>query len=70
MMAASCHAERSNEREKLATKILFLALLLNPEEGSPIVVGAGSSKSNLFFSNLYGSSAEPKFGLKLRKPPY
>jgi len=43
---------------------LFLTLLLNPDEGSPRMVAAGASKSNLFISNVYGASAEPKFGMK------
>ncbi len=43
---------------------LFLTLLLNPDEGSLMMVAAGASKSNLFFSNVYGASAEPKFGMK------
>jgi len=43
---------------------VFLALLLNPDEGSSTMVTAGASKSNLFFSSVYGASAEPKFGMK------
>jgi hypothetical protein len=45
---------------------VFLTLLLNPYEGSPIVVAAGASRSNLFFSRMYGASAQPNFGLKPR----
>ena len=45
---------------------VFLTLLLNPREDSPIVVAAGASRSNLFFSSMYGASAKPNFGLKPR----
>ena len=45
---------------------VFLTLLLSPREDSQIVVAAGASKSNLFFSSMYGASAKPNFGLKPR----
>jgi hypothetical protein len=45
---------------------VFLTLLLNFPAGSPRVVAAGASKSNLFFSSMYGASAQPNFGLKPR----
>ena len=45
---------------------VFLTLLLNPREGSPNVVAAGAARSNLFFSSMYGASAQPNFGLKHR----
>ena len=45
---------------------VFLTLLLNPCEDSPAVVAAGASRSNLFFSSMYGASAKPNFGLKPR----
>jgi len=46
------------------TEWVFLTLLLNSPEGSPRVVAAGASRSNLFFSSMYGASAQPNFGLK------
>jgi len=45
---------------------IFLILLLNPREDSPTVVAAGASRSNLFFSRMYGASAKPNLGLKPR----
>ena len=45
---------------------VFLTLLLGFPAGSPRVVAAGASKSNLFFSSMYGASAQPNFGLKPR----
>jgi hypothetical protein len=45
---------------------VFLTLLLDPQKGSPIAVAAGASRSNLFFSRMYGASAQPNFGLKPR----
>jgi len=41
----------------------FLTLPLDSDEGSPRVVATGASKSNLFFSRMFGASAEPRFGL-------
>jgi hypothetical protein len=54
------------ESAKRLREWVFLTLLLNPPEGSPIAVAAGASKSNLFFSSMYGASAQPNFGLKPR----
>jgi hypothetical protein len=45
---------------------IFLTLLVNPREDSPTVVAAGASRSNLFFTSMYGASAQPNFGLKPR----
>jgi len=49
---------------KWAEKVLLLALLLNSNRESPVVVAAGASKSNLFFSSAYGVCAESKFALR------
>jgi hypothetical protein len=54
------------ESPKRFREWVFLTLLLNPPESSPIAVAAGASKSNLFFSSVYGASAQPNFGLKPR----
>jgi hypothetical protein len=45
---------------------VLLTLLLSPHEDSPTVVAVGASRSNLFFSSMYGASAQPNFGLKPR----
>jgi hypothetical protein len=47
---------------------VLLTLLLSSHEDSPTVVALGASKSNLFFSSMYGASAQPNFGLKPRDP--
>jgi hypothetical protein len=47
---------------------VFLTLLLGFPARSPRVVAAGASRSNLFFSSMYGASAQPNFGLKPRDP--
>ena len=57
---------RYRESAKRFREWVFLTLLLNPREDSPIVVAAGASRSNLFFSSMYGASAQPNFGLKPR----
>ena len=51
------------ESARWAMQTIFLALLLNPKEGSPKTVATGASKSNLFFSRMFGASAEPRFAL-------
>ncbi len=50
-------------------KIILLSILLKAEMGSPVVVAAGGSKSNLFFSRMFGASAEPRFGLAPQQGP-
>jgi hypothetical protein len=52
------------ESAKRLREWVFLTLLLNPREDSPVVVAVGASRSNLFFSSMYGASAQPNFGLK------
>ena len=52
------------ESERWVVESLFLTLLLNPDNSSHMVLGASASRSNLFFSSVYGASAEPNFGLK------
>jgi len=55
-----------NHTERLETgmRILLLAILFSQSEVAPTTVAATASKSNLFFSNMYGASADSKFGLK------
>ena len=55
---------RQRDSERWVAEVLFLTLLLNPDNGSSMVLGASASRSNLFFSSVYGASAESKFGLK------
>ena len=67
-METTSLSDPSNYRE-LAQRFrewVLLTLLLNPDEDSPIVVAAGASRSNLFFTRMYGASAQPNFGLKPR----
>jgi hypothetical protein len=59
-------ASGSRETVDVDREILFLSLLLNPDVGSPSTVAPGASRSNLFFSTMYGASAKPNFGLKPR----
>ena len=54
------------ELERWAAGLAFLALLLNPIGESRVGWAAHASESNLFFSNMYGASADVKFGLKPR----
>jgi len=63
-------SNRSRQREsgRWAAGLLFLALVLNPDNGSLMALGASASRSNLFFSSVYGASAEPKFGMKHPDP--
>src|SRR5260370_4345576 len=55
----------ANHRESVRQiwRGVFLTLLLDPHGGSPQVVATGASKSNLFFSSMFGSSAKPRFAL-------
>ena len=53
-------------RDRVNREILFLAFLLESDLDSPTVVAAGASRSNLFFSRMFGASAKPNFGLKPR----
>jgi hypothetical protein len=59
-------ASGSSETLEVERGILFLSLLLNPDVGSPSTVAPGASKSNLFFSKMYGASVKPNLGLKPR----
>lgn len=65
METTSLSNPSSHPAEKFM-EYVFLTLLLNPREGSATVVAAGASRSNLFFSRMYGASAQPNFGLKPR----
>ncbi len=47
---------------------IFLALLLNIDESPPKAVATGASKSNLFFSRMFGASAQPRFALVPMSP--
>ncbi len=51
-------------RLETSMRILLFAILLNQREAAPTTVAATASRSNLFFSNMYGASADSKFGLK------
>jgi len=51
------------ESQRRVWRSVFLTLPLDSDEGSPRVVATGASKSNLFFSRMFGASAEPRFGL-------
>lgn len=64
-METVCLSNRTAQAEsvEVVMEFLLLALLLKPDK-TPIVVGAGASKSNFFFSRMYGASAQSKFGLK------
>jgi hypothetical protein len=70
-MEASCtfHPADHRKSDEWIGEFIFLFILLRPETGSPIVVAAGASKSNLFFSRMFGASAEPQFGLALQQRP-
>ena len=62
METESLFSSSSNPAGEIGGEILFLALLLTQVESSPTVVAAGASKSNLFFSRMFGASAEANFG--------
>jgi len=70
-MEASCtiHSADHRKSDGWIGELAFLSVLLKPETGSPIVVAAGASKSNLFFSRMFGASAEPRFGLVPQAEP-
>jgi hypothetical protein len=59
-------ASGSRETVEVERGLLFLSLLLNPDVGSTSTVAPGASRSNLFFSKMYGASAKPNFGLNPR----
>ena len=61
---------RNEEPEKWGTRFILLSLLLNPDEGSQLVGTAGTSGSDLFFSEAYEASADAKFGLKPQGSDY
>ena len=66
-METFCLSNRADKRElERWAGMAFLALLLHPTDESPVVWAAYASESNLFFSNMYGASADIKFGLKPR----
>ncbi len=64
-MEASCtfHYADHRKSDEWVRDLILLSILLKPETDSPITVAAGASKSNLFFSRMFGASAEPKFSL-------
>ena len=57
---------KHSDSARWARETLFLALLLNLGEGPLKTVASSASKSNLFFTSMYGASAQPNFGLKPR----
>jgi hypothetical protein len=67
-METRCLSNPSSQLESAErfSEWVLLTLLLGPHEDSPTVVAVGASRSNLFFSSMYGASAQPNFGLKPR----
>ena len=63
-MEASSHFHSVDPRESGDwAQAIILSLLLNAVDDSPVIVAAGASKSNLFFSAMFGASAEPRFAV-------
>ena len=67
-METFCLSNRADKREleRWAAGMAFLALLLNPIDESRVGWATYASESNLFFSKMFGASADIKFGLKPR----
>ncbi|OLE58747.1 MAG: hypothetical protein AUG17_06065 [Crenarchaeota archaeon 13_1_20CM_2_53_14] len=64
-METSCLYYPADQRDgcEWVGRALFLTLLLNPDQDSRTTVATGASRSNLFFSRMFGASLERRSGL-------
>lgn len=67
METISLSTPGGSKKFEIGLNILFLAVLLDNEKISSMNVAATASRSNLFFTSLYGIGVKRHLGLKVRK---